>query len=354
MGLWSNTPKAPKAPKAGKDDTEKTPAVGQGSSWTGGRALSAKVVGVLLIGGIVCGPAALVYGFTRGPDVAAADDSGKTAGLSAVEQSTGSYALAYVGAWLSASKTNSAELQKYLDASTIQNLTDQAWSYRDAAVVSITPATQSNITTVIVAANVKEFAASTTDDGTTETWPRRYFQVAVTVDKSAGDLGVAGLPAPVAAPDKNATAPELVYITQLPPTSAAASAVTAFLGAYLAGSGDITRYISPSTQISAITPAPYAAVEADELRVDKVPSEQPADGDRTRVLATVTLTNALEQRLTSTYALTLTARADRWEVTSIDPAPQEKTSPGRTTSPTSTPAPLTPTPSPSGDTTEGK
>lgn len=351
MGLWSNTPKEPKEPKTGKDAAPKTLAVGRGSSWTGGRALSAKVVGVFLVGGIICGPAALAFALFRGPSIAAADDSGKTAGLSAVEQSTGSYALAYVGAWLGASKTNPSELQKYVAPSTIQNLTDQAWSYRDVAVVSIAPGTQSNITTVIVAANVKELTASSTDDGTTETWPRRYFQVAITVDKNTGGLGVAGLPAPVAAPDKNTTTPEFVYITQLPPNSAAASAVTAFLGAYLAGSGDITRYISPSTQISAIKPAPYAAVHGDELRVDKVPSDQPADGDRTRVLATVTLTNALEQRLTSTYALTITARADRWEVTSIDPAPQEKNSPGHTIS---IPTPNTPAPSPTGDTTEGK
>jgi hypothetical protein len=354
VGLWSNTPKAPRAPKqpkSGKSDVQKTSAVGQGSRWTGGRALSAKVVGVLLVGGIFCGPAALVFGLSRGLAVTATNDSAKNAGLSAVEQSTGSYALAYVGAWLGASKTNPTELQKYVDASTIQNLTDLAWSYRDAAVVSIAPPAKGNIATVVIAANVKELTSGTTNDGTTETWPRRYFQVAVTVDKSTGDLGVAGLPAPVAAPGKMTRTPELVYIMQLPPDSAAATAVTAFFGAYLAGSGDITRYVSPSTQISAIAPAPYAAVGANDLRVDKVPTGTPADGDRTRVLATVTLTNALEQRLTSTYALTITARADRWEVTSIDPAPQEKTSTGSTTS---TPASITPTSPPTGGKTEGK
>lgn len=353
MGIWSNSPKAEKAPKeprAEKRTTDpKTAPAGQGSTWTGGRALGAQIVGGILLVGLISGPAALALTLTRGPAVAAADTSAQSAGLTALEQSTGSYALAYTAAWLAASRGNDAELKTYVDTSGIQ-LTEAPWEYRDAAVVSIAPATAGNITTVVVAANVKEMAASTVDDGTTESWPRRYFQVAVTSDPETGNLGVVGLPAPVAAPVQVEKAPTLVYGSQLAPDSAASTAVTAFLGAYLAGSGDITRYIAPSTEISAITPAPYVTLDATDLRVDVEPSEQPADGDTARVLATVVLTNALEQTLTSTYALTITARADRWEVTSIDPAPQEKPS---TEGASTTPAPAVPTPSPTGDTTEG-
>jgi hypothetical protein len=356
MGLWSRTPAEPKEPRASKKTAAAVPTVGQGSTWTNGRALGSKLLGGVMVAAMLCGPAALVFAFTKGSTVAAADGSGQPAGISVVEQSTGSYALAYVGAWLGASRSNSTELQNYVDVSMVRNLTETAWSYRDAAVVSIAPPVEgeSNIATVVVAANVEEFAASTVDDGTTQIWPRRYFQVAVTVDASTGDLGVVGLPAPIAAPNKTSVSPELVYGTQLAPTSDAAGAVTAFLGAYLAESGDIARYISPSTKISAITPAPYAALEPIDLRVDAEPADEPADGDTTRILATVSLTNALEQRLTATYALTITARADRWEVTSIDPAPQEKTAVAGPVQTTRTPAPTTtPTPSPTGDTTEG-
>ena len=75
-----------------------------------------------------------------------------------------------------------------------------------------------------------------------------------------------------------------------------------------------------------------------ELRSDVVPSKTPADGDTVKVLATVSLLSPLEQQLTSTYTLTLTARASRWEVSALDLAPQA----------TSEKKSATPAPSPSG------
>lgn len=352
MGIWSNSPKAVKVAKEpghGRTTAEqKTARLGEGSSWTGGRALGAKAVGVVLLIGLLSGPVALALNLSRGSAVAAVDTSVQTTGLTSLEQSTGSYALAYTGAWLAASRGNDDELKTYIDTAGLQ-LTEAAWDYRDAAVVSVAPATPGSITTVVVAANVRETIASAVDDGVIERWPRRYFQVAVTSETESGNLGVVGLPAPVAAPGKVDQAPTLVYGSQLAPTSAAATAVTAFLGAYLAGSGDITRYTSPTTEISAIAPAPFVTLDATDLRVDIEPAEQPADGNTARVLATVVLTNPLEQTLTSSYALTITARASRWEVTSIDSAPQEKPS-IRKAGTTSIP---TPTPSPTGDTTEG-
>ena len=350
MGIWRREAKTEaKTPGTGrrratrarrpKVSTEKSPGRGQGSTWTGGRDLLAKAFGAALLAAVVCGPAALAVTLSRGTPTAVADTSARVSGLSVAEQSAGSYALSYVGAWLSASRTDSTELEKYVTASSIQNLTEQPWSYRDAAVVSISPAAVGELVSVIVAANVSETLPGEADDGTTQIWPRRYFQAAVTVDEQTGALRAVGLPAPVAAPDEPDTAPDLVYTSPLPASSSAASAVTAFLGAYLADSGEISRYTSPATEISAISPAPYVTLDADDLRVDVVPSDVPVDGDTARVLATVTLTTALEQKLTATYAVTITARANRWEVSSLDPVPEESLPAGEATHTTSTPSP---------------
>ena len=56
-----------------------------------------------------------------------------------------------------------------------------------------------------------------------------------------------------------------------------------------------------------------------------------------KVLATTTLMSPLEQQLTSTYSLTLTARASRWEVSAIDLAPQAASERSATPTPTPTP-----------------
>jgi hypothetical protein len=88
----------------------------------------------------------------------------------------------------------------------------------------------------------------------------------------------------------------------------------------------------------AVTPAPYVNVDVEELRSDLTPTASPSDGDTLKVLATVSLLSPLDQQVTSTYTLTLTARASRWEVSAIDLAPQAVSDKGSTT----------PTPTPSG------
>lgn len=329
MGLFSKREK-PANPTKGQKAPE-----AKGSSWTHGRQMSGRLLSGVLFVAIACGPIALFAAAARPTAIAAAPVQTQAAGLTAQQQAAGGYALGYLGSWLGATKEAPGDLGDYVDLATLRQLSAQPWEYRNLAVVAITPVEQSPFINVIVAANVKELTASDSSDSSSTTWPRRYFQVAVSSGEDT--LRVVGLPAQIAAPVEGKTA-SLVYTQTVSSSDPAAETVSAFLGAYLASSGDLSRFTSPGTDFMAVTPAPYAMVSVDELRGDVVPSKTPVDGDTVKVLATVSLLSPLEQQLTSTYTLTLTARASRWEVSAIDLAPQA----------TSEKKSTTPAPSPSG------
>lgn len=311
-------------------DRKRTEPAGEGSSWTAGRELGGRVISVVLLAAIACGPVALLWQGTRPESVIAAPESSPSA-LPAEQQAAGDFALAYVAAWLGASRDDRSELERFVDVSALGRISDTAWEYRDLAIASLEPG-ESDLVSVVVAANVRELV---TDDegGSSDQWPRRYFQVVVNVGDD-GALGVVGLPAPVAAPVA-ADVVTLGYRTSVPSNDPVADSVLAFLNAYLAGSGDITRVSTPGTSFQALTPAPYAAIDLVDLRADAATEGTPGNGDTLRVLATAGLTNVYDQRLTATYALTLIARDDRWEISAIDPVPLEGAS--TTTQPTPTP-----------------
>lgn len=296
-------------------------AAGRGSSQTGLRALGAKSVTVLALGALACGPLALVVAMSSVQVKPAAAQPSTVAEISPRQQSAGEYGAAFVAAWLRATRSDPSPLKGYIEESSIQQLSDEAWEYRDLTVVSIEQAGGGALTSVVVAANVKELDTSAEEAVTI--WPRRYFAVAVRAGEDG--LGVVGLPAPVAAPGKSSTPVKLAYTEAAMDSAVTKDTVEAFLNAYLAGSGDVSRYVTPGSDIAAVTPAPYEVLKVTDLISDVTPSETPSTGAVMHVLATVELRNAMDQQLTSTYALTLTARDGRWETTSVDLTPLEAT-----------------------------
>ncbi|WP_312897594.1 conjugal transfer protein [Kitasatospora kifunensis] len=168
-----------------------------------------------------------------------------------------------------------------------------------------------------------------------------YFQVPVaTAPAGGGASGYVALamPAEVAAPPR-IQAPALVYGPWRPalPGDPLTAAVTEFLTSYLTGTGDLTRYLSPGTQLTAISPAPYTALAVDELAVEGEQSGTqlttvPPGGTRLRVLVQLRATGPDGLRVPLTYALTLQTRAGRWEIASLDGAPAQATTPSSTSS----------------------
>ncbi len=324
MGL-----RKPKEAKPGKPAKVSSTTPAQGSEWTFGRALGQKAITAGLLVAVACGPLALVTAGINGQSRPAVAQVTGEQPLTAQEQSAGEHGAAFVAAWLSATRDDEGTLSTYINPAAIGQLSATAWKYRDLAVVSVDRTDESDLMSVVVAANIEEFDMESESGATV--WPRRYF--AVTVRVTDAGLSVVGLPAPIAAPAKEDSAVRLAYSQAVLPTSSARQTVEAFLSAYLAGSGDVSRYVTPGSEITAITPAPYMTLTVSDVKGDVEPSDNPSTGSVVHVLATAEVTSASDQRLTTTYALTLTARDGRWETTSVDLAPMESVTPGAVPSP---------------------
>lgn len=327
MSFWKRDAKPSDTDQVPADDSR-----GQAAKWTNGSALGSKVVTLVLIGGWLCAPIAL-YMANGARTVAAAAASApvvaETDQLTALQQSTGSYAVGFVSAWLSATQSDTSALETYIvDAPTVANA--EPFEFRNMAVASVQPAAD-GVVAVVVAADVKEPAPSADEE---PVWARRYFQVAV--DARDEQIGAVALPAPVAGPAQTKST-ALSYGYQVPMSSKVAQTITAFFGAYLAGMGETEPYVSPTTRIEPISPAPFVSVKPVTFEGDADPSDTPAEGEQVAVLSTVTAENANGQSLTSTYSVVLTARTGRWEVTSIDTSPLINQS-TKTPAPTETPA----------------
>lgn len=309
--------------------------VAAGSSWSHGRTLAQKAVTALLYLGLACGVLALGMQLLLPPAKPAAAISTAQGGLTVIQQQAGAYATGFVGAWLSATREEPGTLLDYSSDILPTNLSEAAWAYRDLGVVSIEAVENSAVVNVVVAANIEEYDMES-DEGLTF-WPRRYFSVAV--QTATEGMSVLAMPTPVAAPERNATEVQLGYPRTVPSAAPARATVEAFLAAYLAGSGDITRVITPGSDIAAVLPAPYQELAVTEVRSDRDPSADPGAGETVRVFATADVVSASGQRLTTTYALTLTARDGRWETTTVDLAPQERFPTGTSSVKPSTPSP---------------
>lgn len=338
MGFWTNNPSStPKAKKQkGESKVASTDAepTAQGSTWTQGRQTGSHLISILMLVAIVSGPIGLFVSWQAISRPAAAAQVVSSDGLNTSQQEAGAYAAGFVSEWLGAWKDHPGQMADYVDINSLRTLSEVPAEYRDLTVAQISPNEGSDIITVVVSASVKELGPDPKlEGGAIEIWPRRYFQVPIVVTDAG--MRPVGLPVPVAAPASTGSV-QLAYAKPLPSADPAAQTVMAFLQAYATGSGDLSVYVSPGSEISPITPAPYLAVEAVDLRVDRDAPKTPKDDTQLQVLATVTLTSQTDQTVTSTYALTLTARATRWEVSSIDPAPAEipKSSSAATPAPT--------------------
>ncbi|MER5563738.1 conjugal transfer protein [Streptomyces sp. NPDC002506] len=157
-----------------------------------------------------------------------------------------------------------------------------------------------------------------------------YFQVPVaTAPATGGASGYVALamPAEVSAPAR-ITPPALVYGPLRPalPSDPRTQAVTQFLNAYLTGAGGLDRYLAPGTQLTAISPVPYTDLAVDQLAIEGESGGEPvaavpADGTRLRLVVQLRARGQDGIRVPLSYALTLSARAGRWEIAALDGAP---------------------------------
>lgn len=309
--------------------TKKDTAEGSGDldiTHVAGQRLATKLANLGLAAVVMCGPVSLFVASSMATRPVTTARSSKPEGVMAQDAArAGEFAQRVVRAWLSATRNKLGDLgELYEDASSFV-LPDKPIRVDSTETANVTPTSVTGIFQVTVAAGV---------EGT-----QRYYTVPVQV--TAHSLSALTFPAPTPAP---VTKPDRdrAYRTTLPSTGPTATAVLAFLRALLTGQGDVTRYISPGVPIVAVAPAPYQSVD---LRTVTGLSEeaQPTEGEVAHVLATAIGTDAAKRPATTQYALTLTARGGRWEVSGIDLAPAITQPTATPTAPTQTPtSPATP------------
>ncbi|PPG77487.1 hypothetical protein C5D98_14990 [Rathayibacter rathayi] len=293
--------------------------VAETARWTGGSVWAFRGATVGLWGLLLVWPVAIALVVPGPGTVSNAAPNQVNAVRDTSEQSAGAVASGFVAAWLSATKNDSTELQRYVSTAGM-DLPDKGWAFRNLSIASVGEATSNGFVPVQIAANVEE--TSIHADAPVTSWRQRYF--AVTVQVSDGALGVVGMPAPITGPAAPTKQPDLDYSANIGSNSPVAATASSFLAAYLTGNGEVSRYVTPEVEIFVIEPAPYSAVKVKDVSANAAPAEKPADGDVLNVLVKSELVSGTGQTISAHYVLTMTARADRWEVTSIDPTPTGK------------------------------
>nr|WP_277349256.1 MULTISPECIES: conjugal transfer protein [unclassified Streptomyces] len=157
----------------------------------------------------------------------------------------------------------------------------------------------------------------------------RYFRVPVRSGAS-GELAAVALPAEVGALPAG-QAPELGYGKAAEPSTAdpGVRTIQGFFTSYLAGGGEVDRYMPPGSRLTPITPAPYASARVE--RVAEYGTNAPGatfpesagipDGTRRRLLVDVTAAERGGAKRPLTYAVALKSRDGRWEVEAVEAAP---------------------------------
>lgn len=282
--------------------------------WTQGPALTTKALTVGLWALLACGPISLVVAILHSdPVIPPASAPAPSAGEVAV---VGESAVQAVRAWLSATRDDpgvATQIYPQLQSAALPKIAATVTAASIAELAEDAPGVWS--VTVGVDASWPD------KNGTAGNPMRLYFEVPVATTGNGAASPIA-LPAPVPAP-QSVVGVELSYQNGLPTTSVLGASVGEFLTALLAGQGDISRYTTPGTQITAVTPAPFTAVEVRRMwAVDRFDATTvPEDGKSAQILVDATVTTIEGIELATQYRLEITARAGRWEINQMQGNP---------------------------------
>jgi hypothetical protein len=144
----------------------------------------------------------------------------------------------------------------------------------------------------------------------------RYFRVGVIA--AAGGFAAADLPAVVSAPARVPT-PRLMYGG--PPLDIGdpmVNAVAHFLDAYLAGRGELARYVAAESGLAPVSPAPFTRAEL--VRVTSALGGRAA-ADTRAILAQVRAVDTEGRVQLLAYALRMVTRGGQWVVSAMEAAP---------------------------------
>lgn len=237
-------------------------------------------------------------------------------GVPAPSASPGGWAEMYVRSWLSATRDESAGLEIFYPPGMKSQRGVGTQVPVDTAVASAM-STATGIWSVVVVVDVLVLQP----DGKRKS-SLLCAQVAMAGNGAA--YVATALPSPVACPSTGRAA-VLAYDEVADPMGPVGQSIAGFLSAYLAGQGQLDRFVSPGASLATPRPAPYVAVQVAEVRMHEKfepgQAARPLDGSVVHSFTRAWGWDATGQNTPVDYALTLVARAGRWEINRIDPAP---------------------------------
>lgn len=121
-----------------------------------------------------------------------------------------------------------------------------------------------------------------------------------------------------------AEVPSLDYSPNRVAESPLTETVQGWASAYLTGDGELDRYLAPEAR-QAPPPAAHEAVDVDGVYVapdqEDLATTAPGEGTTVSVLVDLVVTAADGQSWPMSYALELTSRSERWEVSAVATTP---------------------------------
>lgn len=311
------TLKARRSERSDKPVTEATPiedpSIVETERWTHGQTLKNRAI----TAGVLLGTLALVVGASvtiaraTTPDPVVINQAKVDIGRT--DQSGPAYARAYLKAWLGASKDHHEDLDAYTDSLRFTSavLPQKPLTTNDIAVVASSPRPE-GLQVVTLAAELGEAKGA-----------QRYFEVVLA--SPGGKLAAAALPREIPAPEHASTALP-GYKVDATADERIRQSLNGFFAAYLAGDGDLQRFLKPGSALLPITPAPYTQAKVIEVSSSETVPETPTEGTSLQLLVRVQAIGANGYQLSTDYELTITARAGRWEISSMGTPTEPHTS----------------------------
>ncbi|MFC9437186.1 conjugal transfer protein [Nocardia sp. NPDC057030] len=270
------------------------------------------VIAVLAVLAVLGGMNAIAGFFSVDPPPPSDDPIALTFGHA---QLAGSFAEQFVVAYVSGVAGQQDRLDEYVSgAAALQpsGTTGAARQASDPMVVYVSRGVSSpavEVWSVTVSVRVGKSGAAGAEQ-------RNFYRVAVSV--AGGRLRALTLPALVEAPKRGIDL-RSAYSTPCGSESPLAQVASGFLGALLAGSGDVARYVAPESGITALQPSPFTGVDSVSVTADD--ADCGAKNSSARVLATITPKGESGAVPALAYPLTMVRTAGQWQVRSMDAVP---------------------------------
>ena len=223
------------------------------------------------------------------------------------------FAELFVAAFLGAGEGSPERLAPFLDNPVLDGTADGSWFVMRTASLGAREIGPGYFA-VTVAAEV--VAADEESDEPTVWVSLGTLFYSVGVAETETGWAVTGLPTLIAAPTR-AVRPELLVgrFDGFDGAPGLEEMVPRFLAAYLAGDGELARYMAPASRIVAVQPPPFVSVEVLKAGFIDAP-----DGSQ-QVAIVVRAIDAAGRVQVLEYALAVEQRDGRWEVSELLPAP---------------------------------